>query len=338
MHLLTDAVGISFLLYSLKSSGNYLTVIVLYTFLSFGTQPFIGIIADKTKKYRLMIYISVALMVIGTIKINIYFSTVLLGLGNSLFHIAGGGVAIFSRERDSDLGVFVAPGAVGLMLGYNFNHLYIIFEILLFALVIFLILTGFNDKYYINATNHSKENSSSSREFDVMIPMLLIISAVFIRGFSGTMIKPDFINNAWLTIIFASFIALGKAIGGFISDRIGASKSILLMLFPSAFILAFGKDLFVTAFIGILLFNTTMPITLGLLTRILPENKNFAFGLAACMLFIGTYCTYYLSAFTGYLWYLFLTMTIIGAIAIISADKILKKTATKTIPEYLIRR
>ena len=103
-------------------SGEGTTLILLYNTLAFSTQCLVGLLEDRIGHVRLVEAFSLILLALGffvpapmTVKIC------MIGLGNSLFHVTGGIETLQNcRGKARDLGIFVAPGAVGLVLGTVF--------------------------------------------------------------------------------------------------------------------------------------------------------------------------------------------------------------------------
>ncbi|HEY9060400.1 MAG TPA: hypothetical protein VIO64_07855 [Pseudobacteroides sp.] len=63
-------------------------------------------------------------------------------------------------------------------------------------------------------------------------------------------------------------------------------------LIVSAFLISFGMSMPLLAILGVLLFNMTMPVTLVVVSDILPGKPGFAFGLTAFSLLIGAFPTF----------------------------------------------
>ena len=124
---------------------------LLYNFCAFALQmPFgllIDIISDRTRKTILpgisFMFAGVILTVLGS-----FVSHIILGIGNALFHV-GGGVLVIHEDDDHDLngralGCFVAPGAIGLILGILyfdtplFNTIRIIVSLILCLISMFI--------------------------------------------------------------------------------------------------------------------------------------------------------------------------------------------------------
>lgn len=132
-HLLVDGVcacGIMLISCQIICDTETYGMIVLYDVLAFGTQPLTGLWVDtsgaSTRRFKLAIalFVGGALISVCSLSMNILTaitSTILLGMGNSLFHVYGGKyVAVVSHNDIRVMGVFVSTGAVGLAIGLGF--------------------------------------------------------------------------------------------------------------------------------------------------------------------------------------------------------------------------
>ena len=122
-HLLTDAVCAASLFGQMHDRGDFYLIVILYNTLAFSTQAIVGLLADR--KPDIQPYCgsgAMALVALGFfLPVPAILKTVMIGLGNSVFHVACGQlVLIKSRGRAADLGTFVAPGAIRLSLGTLF--------------------------------------------------------------------------------------------------------------------------------------------------------------------------------------------------------------------------
>lgn len=331
MHLLTDAIGISAILRFADSSYNFLFfdgsidglwIVVIYTLCSFGLQPFFGLIMDSVKRYTPFLYMSALIMALQSFMIvfSPLLAGVCLGIGNAMFHVAGGGVAIHTDDKAWNLGVFVAPGAIGLALGMCFcdTHHTWIFRGCMLVMIFVMLVFRFRDDEYIVRTKKSFEDHKG--EHTPLLPFFLLLLAVFIRGFGGSLPQFSFSVGIGWKIGMACAVAFGKLIGGFLSDKIGVNRATLFMLVPACFILAFGGSVPALAIIGVILFNTTMPTTLYMMTKVVPAYKNFGFGIAALMLMVGSYFAFAVTSMIDFKWYIFLPVVLVSAGCIIISE------------------
>ena len=137
MHFLVDGVCICclYLLLSPFELPELVGVVLTYNVMAFLTQPLTGIVADRARQPHLLLLASNALLAaavllavvtvmtsrLHTSSICLYGVAILLGMGNSLFHVWGGRqVAVRTVNDIRLLGVFVSTGAVGLAVGFVF--------------------------------------------------------------------------------------------------------------------------------------------------------------------------------------------------------------------------
>ncbi|MBR5839482.1 MAG: hypothetical protein IKZ84_13135, partial [Victivallales bacterium] len=119
-HFLVDALCGSTMLWHVVEDlpDKAFELVMLYNALAFATQVFIGLLADRVKHDRWLWLVSIVLLISGATGALSWpwLATILLGLGNSLFHVSAGREVIrhYAHRRKGkacELGLFVAPGA-----------------------------------------------------------------------------------------------------------------------------------------------------------------------------------------------------------------------------------
>ncbi|MBI4861090.1 MAG: hypothetical protein HY815_12665, partial [Candidatus Riflebacteria bacterium] len=94
--------------------------IVAYDGLAFGLQLPIGLLSDRHRVYRPVMFAGLSLTLAG-LCLGVSWpltACVIAGVGNALFHVGAGAlVLVLARGRATEPGLFVAPGALGLTLG-----------------------------------------------------------------------------------------------------------------------------------------------------------------------------------------------------------------------------
>ena len=145
LHFLVDGICALVIFSSLYDGDktNALIIFLVYNIIAFCTQPFVGLLIDKYKnKERLFLIISIISLMLGVIfKFQYIISAILLGIGNSFFHVSGGKYVISKTNNNIvSLGVFVSTGALGLAIGTNIHHLSIWITFISLALIITSIL------------------------------------------------------------------------------------------------------------------------------------------------------------------------------------------------------
>ncbi len=277
-HFLVD-LNCAFLVANLEDS-NILVALIIYNFCAFALQMPLGIIIDgkfpPLKTASLGIFLTVIAWLFTNYSI---LSLFIAGVGNALFHL-GGGLAVMNRTtKASPLGVFIAPGALGIFMGALLNNNW--------KIPILLILSIFTFFLWVK-----KESTLPTLKMSITIKYrhLVIISLFFVvvmRGFIGTL--QTFPWKTQWSLIFVIAVVAGKMIGGFLSDKFGAQLTGCISILIAS-ICFFVSDNPILGITGVLFFQMTMPITLWAITQIL--SKGFGFGLLTFGLFIGSIPTF----------------------------------------------
>jgi MFS transporter, FSR family, fosmidomycin resistance protein len=264
-------------------SNSYILLIV-YSILAFGFQLPLGLLLDKTKNLELFGFASLYLLLTGIacFFINPYLSVVLVGLASAGVHVVGGSVCLLlHNDKTGPLGIFTAPGVVGLTLGLLAGA----GSVLLIAIPVVgvlgclfvLVKIGF-PKYLVQG---KKEAGNQLDNHDwVMIGLLLIMC--------GRSLVYDVINHFAQDVengvlILGGSAFAGKLIGGFAADKMGWKRWVYITL-PLAFIfLQLGKENIVMLAFGIATLQSSVPISLMLMRRSIPN-----FPATASALSLGT--------------------------------------------------
>ena len=117
----------------------------------------------------------------------------------------------------------------------------------------------------------------------------------------------------------------GKTAGGFILDKIKAGWLIVFSVVLAGPLIAFFTHNVTLSIIGQFLINCSMPLTLIMLYRMLPDYPGFSFGLAASFLFPGMIIGLRISLSNP----IILLIFTINAALLLGAVKIMKKGSIK---------
>lgn len=288
----------AFIAFVITSSGSF-------------AQPIIGFFVDKRGKPWLLILSLVWIafwMSISGIITNYYLLVVIVGLGalaSALFHPLGSAVAVKlgNKSRGTSLSIFMTIGgfaasvspmiAIPAVKAYGLNVL-VFFMIpgILVALFMYLAQVHeveINQTYVEKAEKRGKFDFSSAKWVSVLV--FISSSKVLIRSFLVTfgvqimLLKQVDINIAGV-VLSAYLLAnsLGTIIGGYLNDRIG-SKRILILFNLLAFLC-----------MAIIVFTAGVPMVIGFLLmglalsgsstaniviayELMPKNLNVATGL-----------------------------------------------------------
>lgn len=247
----------------------------LYNLLAFGSQAFVGYVLDK--RTNLLPYapiLSVILLGLGTIDaLGITKQAVMLGLGNSLFHVAVGSMVLRRYDTYTELGAFVSSGAIGLALGLNQ-----FVDAKIFLLICAAVTAIAYRRHRLTEVETLERYASPSLSWISLCGCLaLLLGCVVLRSFGGGGGSTEYV------MLFPCVFALGKVLGGVCCDRLGYKNTIAL-IFIVGFVSLQGSGL-VAAVTLTLAFNMTMPLTLRLVHWCNPNYPGMMFGLAAgCLL------------------------------------------------------
>ena len=213
-----------------------------------------------------------------------------LGLGNALFHV-GGGVDVIREDKSSNsrggqLGIFVAPGAVGLYLGTILAERDSAGMVCFFSGFVMLFLfaglvVGRRKKSFCEEAQAGPVEACS-----IAAVAFCCFAVVLLRSVTGFYAVFSWKESGVLSALWVAAVALGKMAGGIGAAKFGMrpAAAVSLTLAAGCFLLV---DIPVFGFAAVFLFNMTMPITLYRLVRRLPRLPGFSFGLLTFGLFLG---------------------------------------------------
>ena len=283
MHFCVDALCLCCLYLTTGNVHDYL----VYNVLAFLTQPFTGVIVDKINGKYTVLFSAVLIFLMATSMAVLTpdYKTViavLLGAGNSLFHVWGGReVAIVTKNDIRALGIFVSPGVLGLAVGA-----FLCSWMLLFALLIAIgILTTIhfciiNGNAQVGSDNHLKTNKMA------VLLMIAICVVVMLRSYlAGGFSSGADSDGGYMVLIAAAVAMSGKFLGGFLA-RLAGSYMTAFVIFVVASVACLVAKNYVdgAVFVGLFAVNCTMPVTLHWAEKLLPGREGFSFGLLAASL------------------------------------------------------
>jgi FSR family fosmidomycin resistance protein-like MFS transporter len=289
-HLLTDLICAAMLFSAYISKvlpiQELAYLFVAYNILAFGLQLPFGYISDKVKKPKEFASIGLLLTSLAALlgPINIFVAVLLAGSGNALFHIGAGTIALnLTPKKATAPGIFVAPGALGLLIGTLLAKAGMFNPITFFGATVLLFGAIYETKLPKINYIALKENKSNMLELFVIL-LLIVICARSIVGYAFVF---PWKTDLTLLVVLTLGVVFGKALGGILGDKFGWIKIGVGGLLVSIPLLYFGPQYFVFGIIGMFLFNFTMPITLTAISNLLPGRPGIAFGLTCMALIIG---------------------------------------------------
>lgn len=298
VHMAVD-LSCAFLVYTYVLGGEqWYLWLLLYNFCAFALQMPIGVAADRLDRNSCVAVGGCAGVLAGLLLGIAGFpagAAVVAGIGNACFHV-GGGIDVLNRSerRAAPLGIFVAPGALGIFLGTMLGRAGTeaavwIGGLLILSAVVIRAAAG-REKLWLtsgNAPFSFSVPSSSVPSGRTLMAAACFLAAVILRSYSG-MIQ----NFPWKEtlagsgFILAGAVVLGKMAGGVLADKLGiqrtafrsmcaAAVGFLCLVYPAAGILA------------VFFWNMSMPLALWAVSKVFPGAKGFGFGLLTFGLFVG---------------------------------------------------
>lgn len=334
LHLLVDGMCACsvFMLQGALTGVGVAVLFVTYNVLAFMTQPFVGMWMDRRRPGVMCLWAAVLLLLSGALLTTLYplFATevagvtqvaeaaklallavvaVLLGMGNSLFHVFGGKFVTESTANDPrHLGLFVSSGALGLALGGAWHSLALmgVIAVAMVGAVALFVRYATGSRTLTFPCDQSQGTMdaalsaapaalsaapavSAAMSMPTAAPALLLfmLLLVFGRSFVGN-IRPESVEGiAHYAAVTGVLAFVGKASGGFIAKRLGVWTTLTITLIASGAFLLLSDSHWMFAVLMVLAINLTMPLTLHLANRSMPQRAGFAFGALAFMLIPG---------------------------------------------------
>jgi MFS family permease len=286
-HFLVDT-ACAFLLLGVLEIKDAIQAMLLYNAFAFVLQAPFGYLIDKYLNPKGVAIIGLILIATAYLFLNNPLTAILIAsIGNALYHVGGGSLVLSLNERKATyIGVFVAPGVLGLTIGsllsvsnsdvYNW-----ILPVLLLGVsgIIFFIKTP---RFERNIENRLPESICN-----IALLIVLIMIPITVRSLIGLSIEFPWKENKTLLFVLVLSLALGKVFGGILADKFGLLKIGLGGLIISAPLLAFYSTFSLFGILGASVLNFTMPVTLIAILNVLPNNKGLSFGLTTVAIFIG---------------------------------------------------
>lgn len=301
LHLLIDGLCVCclYLIASSFSVSHLVGIFLTYNILAFLTQPMTGLLADRMERKHWMLFASVLLLTMAVLATSIVISfrvssafgvmlvAILLGMGNSLFHVWGGKqVAVRTGNDMRALGTFVSTGAFGLALGFVFFS----WPLLYAALLSICLLSTAYVRLDLKMDTEVAINKAIERRFSsifVWLSLIVLMLVVMQRSLVGETFTGEIPKSSALVLLIGALSMLGKMVGGWFARQLGIVRMLVLVMFLIAVCLVFRSQGMVVLLVGLFAVNTTMPVTLYLANVVLPKREGLAFGLLAAALIPG---------------------------------------------------
>ncbi len=300
LHFCVDGLCLCCLYLATAGVSELLRYFVVYNVLAFLTQPLTGMLADGVKQRHWILLTSIIMLILAvleTICVMPYCSaasvvmlmvlSVLLGIGNSLFHVWGGKETAVRTGNDiRALGVFVSTGAFGLAVGSVFLSRALMLCLLIGICILALAYLLIDTARPIDTTETDNESKAYSKilVWAVLILIMLIVAG---RSFLGESFTKVIDKTPMVVLLIGALTMMGKMAGGWLVKWMGMVTSVILLVAGVIVCLAAKGNFIGIALAGLFMVNCTMPITLYWANVMLKGREGLAFGLLAASLIPG---------------------------------------------------
>lgn len=299
MHFLVDGLCICCLYLMLPAYGGVgiVEAFLTYNILAFMTQPITGLWIDRIRNRHWVLLLSIVFLTlaVGVATIHssfftlryspfIYLSPLLLGFGNSLFHVWGGKQTVALMGNDlRALGVFVSTGAFGLAVGFVYCSWALLYVILIaLCLLAFFVIQDSQ----VERISVPCEDSGYSLNV-VWLSLVLLMAVVMFRSYVGQDFSTAIVKTPMLVLVIGAISMLGKMAGGWLAKGFGIVNSMVIVLLVVLAAMLFRQSGTTLLLVGIFAINCTMAVTLWLANVVLKGREGLAFGLLAAALIPG---------------------------------------------------
>jgi FSR family fosmidomycin resistance protein-like MFS transporter len=279
-------------------------LVVLYNVLAFGLQVPLGILCDRFRADKPMALagLGMTILAVGLSAVAPCAGIVLAGVGNALFHVGAGAIVLrHSEGRAADPGIFVAPGALGLILGIWLGGAgfpgrgYVTAILAAGGIVLALRRTAsaasvpapdrISTFPFPAAGNDQPKRNTTAAAFLFCVPLLFL-------SIAARSLLSDTLSEPWrdvplraLALTFAAVAA--KSLGGLVADRLGWRTTAVIPLLLLAPLAGAAMIHHAIAIVAVFLLQAAMPVTLAALLVRFPRYPGTSFGLASAALLLG---------------------------------------------------
>lgn len=308
LHFLVDGLCLCclYLMAAATPATDLLPLFLTYNILAFMTQPLTGWWTDRLSHPHKALLLSSCLLTAavfmlmadtlwwGFTPFSTYAVAILLGMGNSMFHVWGGKLtAVLTGNDMRALGIFVSTGAMGLAFGALYASWW-----LMAGMLLCIALAASSLPLLLQRRGEAIARQSQRRGGGAIPPsggvgggfLLAILVFVMLRSFVGEVVPTGLERTSDVLLPLAIAAMIGKAGGGWIARWLGIGHAIVACVCVTAICMMWrGEDStsLLPVILSVMAINFTMPMTLHLSNRLFPKREGLSFGLLAAVLIPG---------------------------------------------------
>lgn len=252
--------------------GYAIAAIVGYNLLAFGGQFVLAKFLPEKIFVKPFLLTCFALLLAAVFTYGTYplLSVFLAGLSSAIYHVIGGVESVRDDNKSFGLGIFLAPGVVGLALGWHFGRLYEMGMILALSIIALALICFIFYPNRHTLTGHRKLEVEVEQHDALMVVFLLLFS---VRSFIWNYLNQPYLTPTQILVLIALSAFAGKIIGGFLADRIGHFSYTIAALSIAIIAMFFVKIQFATlpslwsVFIVAFLIQSTIAPTISMFLK-----------------------------------------------------------------------
>ena len=254
-------------------------LLVIYSIIGFGGQLPAGFWVDQKKKVKPFVLISITALILAILVyfINGYAAIILAGIASAFVHVTGGAICLqLNNNKSAPLALFTAPGILGLTLGGilgKFPAYTLWFVLAAVVIISFFIL---RNKLPVYRSPEKKQSQLDIHDW-LMLGILLIMC---FRSFIFDVVNHVAYQYPNGMVIIGISAFAGKILGGLIADKIGWKRFVYISLPLALLLLQLGKENIYALAFGIACLQSSVPITLLLMSNSLPQYPATATALS----------------------------------------------------------
>lgn len=237
-----------------------------YAIIGFGGQVPVGFWLDKTRQMGVSVRLSFFFLTAALMLSFLSPEAAIIGAGlaSAFVHVTGGVICLqTSGDRNGPVGVFTAPGVLGLTLGSLLAHTGWLLPVILLGAVFVMATLLARQTPPVYQPSEKKQGELDAHDGI----MLLILLFMCFRSFLFDVV--NYIGQEYeeglLCLGLGAFA--GKIIGGFLADKIGTRRFVYLTLVSALLLFQFGRENLWMLTAGIACLQSSVPVTLLLLSR-----------------------------------------------------------------------
>lgn len=290
-HACADA-ATGWLLFSEQPLAQALLLFVLYNGLAFVLQPALGAWLDRKQHYLQAVVGSLLLLALALLlkhHLPLWVVVLVAALASACFHAAAGAIALSGAAVLRQTAVFTAPGVLGLALGTAaaLGHWQLQPGL---SLGLALLSLGLLKCYPLNSPGKSKvpgpQTEPKWSEQPALLPqdlrdllLLAVVLTIALRSFLWSAYQQVLAGKVEMLLLLGLGACCGKLLGGLLAHIWGPRVIVWSTVGLALPCLLWGSQQPLLLFFGVGALQMSVPYSLSLLARLLPEHRATAAGL-----------------------------------------------------------